>query len=104
MKVLELELKGRFHDKVQIAETFHSAYDLLDRLSDVGVRELKVVYGEDFHVESGLLNEFSRAAREALAYKDALTFGRDVPTRIDGLERIACQQTREMAKALHAAG
>lgn len=98
---LRLELRGRFADKVQIAATFQEAYRLLDRLCNSAVRELAVVYFPDFQVEANLMGVFERAAREALAYKDALSFGRDVPTRVEGSEKIHCDRTRAMVAKLH---
>lgn len=99
---LRLELKGRFTDKVQIATTFQAAYDVLDRLCDTSVKELSLVYYPDFQVEPLLLPDFERAAREAMAYKDALSFGRDIHTRVEGQEAIACPKTRAMVAKLHA--
>ena len=98
---LHLELQGRFEDKVQIAKTFQSVYEVLDRLCHRGVKSFEVVYHPDFAVNDSLAEEFMHAAREALAYKDALSFGRDIETRVVGLERIEHPQTREMVSALH---
>jgi hypothetical protein len=99
---LHLELQGRFEDKVQIAKTFQSVYEVLDRLCHRGVKCFEVVYHADFEVQETLAEEFMHAAREALAYKDALSFGRDIETRVVGLEQIEHPQTREMVSTLHA--
>lgn len=98
---LRFELRGSFSNKVQIADTFRAAYDVLDRLSDGRFHELALVYHEDFHVDPNLLAEFARAAREALSYKEALSFGRDIHTRVEGLDRIQCGHTRAMVLQIH---
>ncbi|MFH2007548.1 MAG: hypothetical protein ABI333_13265 [bacterium] len=100
-KTLILEIKGKIQSKVAIAETFRSAYRVLDRLSDARVSTLNVIYGEDFEVPSELMGEFQHAAREALAYKDAISFGRGVSTTVIGLDQIGDPQTKAMAIRLH---
>ncbi|MDY0003045.1 MAG: hypothetical protein RBU30_17225 [Polyangia bacterium] len=99
---LRLELGGRYSDKVQIASIFQEAYDVFDRLCETGVKELSLVYLPDFQVEIQLLPDFERAAREALAYKDALAFGRDIKTRVEGDKTISCPKTRAMVEKIHA--
>lgn len=100
-RCLRLVLRGRFADKVQIASTFQAAYDVLDRLCDSSIRELCVIYFPDFQVEPNLMTDFERAVREALAYKDALSFGRDIQTRVEGQDQIHCPKTRAMVTKIH---
>lgn len=98
---LELVLKGKLLNKVEIAETFRSAYRVLDRLCDGRYSQLRFVYNEDFEVSTELMDEFANAAKEALAYKEALIFGRPINTDIIGLTGIEHLATREMARRLH---
>jgi len=98
---LTLEIKGKLQSKVAIAETFRSAYRVLDQLCDAQVSTITVIYGEDFKVPTELMSEFQHAAREALAYKDAISFGREVTTAVIGLNQIDDPQTKAMAISLH---
>jgi len=100
-ETLELVLKGKLLNKVEIAETFRSAYRVLDRLCDGRYSQLRFIYGEDFEVCNELLEEFQTAAQEALAYKEALIFGRPIDTDVVGLTSIEHQATRKMAARLH---
>lgn len=98
---LELVLKGKLGSKVEIAEAFRSAYHVLDRLCDGRYSRLRFVYSEDFEVSAELMDEFQSAAKEALAYKEALIFGRPIDTNIIGLPDIEHPATRAMAARLH---
>ena len=100
-ETLELVMKGKLQSKVEIAETFRSAYRVLDRLCDGRYSQLRFIYGEDFEVSKDLLEEFQSAAKEALAYKEALIFGRPIDMDIIGLTAIEHPATREMAANLH---
>ena len=100
-KELRFDIRGKFRDKVRIAQTFQMAYDVLDRLCENEVQCLDLVYHEDFQVSDKLMSEFTQAAREALAYKDALSFGRSIDTRVKGVDQIADEPTRAMVRALH---
>ena len=101
---LNLELRGHYSNRMQIAQTLRSVYDVLDQLCNTGNTRFTLVYHEDFQVDSTLLDEFSRAASKALAYKEALSFGRAIDTQIVGLERISCPKTRQMVQRLHKPG
>ena len=101
--VIRIELQGPVHDKVQIAQLFRSAYERLDRLSSPEVSRIEVVYREDFCVENSLGEEFAHAAREALAYQSALTFGRPIEAEVIGLGQIADPQTRALVREIHQA-
>ena len=98
---LTLEIKGELSTKVQIADTFRSAYQVLDRLCDSHISRLNLVYSPDFKVDQTLMEEFQHAAREALAYKEALVFGRSIDTSVLGLDEIQDLYTRAMALKLH---
>lgn len=98
---LELVLQGKLLSKVKIAETFRSAYRVLDKLSDGRYSRLRFIYVEDFEISAELLGDFQRAAEEAMAYKKALVFGRPIDMDIVGLTGIAHPATREMASHLH---
>ena len=100
-QTLTLEMKGSFSDKVQVAEAFRSAYRVLDRLSTADVVKVNLVYHKDFQVSGDLMDVFRDAAQEALAYKEALSFGRPVSTIVIGVNAIADHQTRLMASRLH---
>jgi hypothetical protein len=100
-ETLELVMKGKLHSKVEIAETFRSAYRVLDRLCDGRYSQLRFIYGEDFEVSKDLIEEFQSAAKEALAYKEALIFGRPIDMDIVGLTAIEHAATRQMAASLH---
>jgi hypothetical protein len=100
-ETLELVLKGKLLNKVEIADTFRSAYRVLDKLCDGRYSRLRFIYGEDFEVSSELMEEFHSAAKEALAYKEALIFGRPIDTSIIGLTNIEHPATRKMASGLH---
>ena len=100
-ETLELVIKGKLQSKVEIAETFRSAYRVLDRLCDGRYSQLRFIYGEDFEVSKDLLDEFQSAAKEALAYKEALIFGRPIDLDIVGLTEIEHPATRQMAANLH---
>ncbi len=88
-------------NKVELADTFRSAYRVLDRLCDGRFCRLRFVYGEDFEVSADLMGDFQNAAKEALAYKEALIFGRPIDTNIIGLTNIEHPATRKMATGLH---
>jgi len=98
---LELVLKGKLMNKVEIAATIRSAYRLLDRLCDGRYSQVRFVYREDFEIPAGLLQDFQNAAEQALAYKEALVFGRPIGTDIVGLLGIEHPPTRKMATRLH---
>jgi len=98
---LELILKGKILSKVEIAEIFRAAYRVLDQLCDGRYSQLRFIYREDFEVSAELLEEFQNAAKEALAYKEALIFGRPIDMQIIGLTTIAHPATREMATRMH---
>lgn len=98
---LDLVLQGKMASKVAIADTMRGAYRVLDRLSDGRFSHLRFVYGEDFEVVDDLMADFQAAVQEALAYKEALVFGRPVTTRIVGLSSIEDHATRQMAARLH---
>ena len=98
---LTVEIKGELSTKVQIADTFRSAYQVLDRLCDSQISRLNLVYSEDFKVDQALMEEFQHAAKEALAYKEALVFGRSIDTSVLGVSEIVDQSTRAMASRLH---
>jgi hypothetical protein len=100
-RALTLEWSGRFTSKVQLAERFREAYQALDGLSSPGINRLTIVYRENFSVDPGLAPQFVSAAREALAYKDALTFGQKIATEVQGSEAIADQETRKLVTELH---
>ncbi len=100
-ETLELVLKGKLLNKVEIANTFRAAYRVLDRLCDGRYSRLRFVYGTDFEVSVDLMEEFQNAAKEALAYKEALIFGRPIDTNIIGLTDIEHKATRKMASGLH---
>ncbi len=100
-EALELVLEGKLVNKVEIAETFRSAYRVLDRLCDGRYSRFKFVYSEDFEVSADLMDEFQSAAKEALAYKEALIFGRPIDTNVVGLPDIEHPATRAMAARLH---
>jgi hypothetical protein len=98
---LTVEWRGRFTNKVQLAERFRETYQALDSLSSPGVNRLTIVYHDDFSVDPRLAPQFVSAAREALAYKDALTFGQKVATEVQGTDAIADQDTRKLVSELH---
>lgn len=100
-ETLELVLKGKLWSRVEIAQTIRSAYRVLDRLCDGRYSHLRFVYGKDFEVSAELMEEFQNAAREALAYKEALIFGRPIAMDIIGLAGIEHLATRDMATRLH---
>jgi hypothetical protein len=97
---ITLEWRGRFSSKVQLAETFKSAYQVIDGLSQPGVGRLTIVYHSDFKVDPSLVPSFLDASKEALAYKDALTFGQRIETQVTGHEAIADATTRQVVANL----
>jgi hypothetical protein len=100
-ETLELVLTGKLLTRVEVAETIRAAYRVLDRLCDERYSRLRLAYGTDFEVSGELMEEFEHAAREALAYKEAIIFGRPIDTVIVGLGDIAHPTTRAMAVRLH---
>ena len=98
---VRVELRGVLRDKVQIAKLFRSAYEVLDRLSTGSVARIEVVYGEDFCVDEALSEEFTHAAQEALAYQNALTFGRSIDSLVIGLSKIQDSHTRALVQGIH---
>ena len=101
MRSLTVEWRGRFTSKVQLAERLRETYQALDGLSSPGVNRLTIVYHNDFAVDPQIAPQFVSAAREALAYKDALTFGQKIATEIQGTDSITDQATRKLVSALH---
>lgn len=100
-KTVVLEIKGDYRDKVQVADAFKRAYQVLDRLADHRINRLELFYSQDFTVEQDLVDMFQHAAREALSYKDAVVFGRPVSTEVFGAETIRCSRTRAMVNRIH---
>lgn len=100
-EAVRLELRGALRDKVQIAKLFQGAYEALDRLSTGSVARIEVVYGKDFCVDEALSDEFSHAAQEALAYQNALTFGRNIDSLVIGLSEIQDPHTRSLVQGIH---
>ncbi len=101
---LEVVFQGKLSTKVEIADTFRSAYRVLDQLCDGRYSRFCFTYSEDFEVSPDLQEEFRHAAEEAFAYKEALVFGRPVHTTISGLSQIQHPFTRELAGSLHQRG
>jgi len=101
MRSLTVEWRGRFTSKVQLAERLRETYQALDGLSSPSVNRLTIVYHDDFTVDPRIAPQFVSAAREALAYKDALTFGKKIATEIRGTDAITDQATRKLVSELH---